>query len=282
MPERPHLPIEKPSLETFVFEGEETPWLLRRRVIVGLLLAFAVIIAGYITTSQALGISYEIEDETFQQWVEDQGVLGPIAYILVMAVSVLVAPIPNTPVFMAAGLVWGPVVGTLYSLAGLLLGSTVAFWISRWAGRRHLPRLIGARAALKVDRAAESMGGRVIFWARMLPVINFDWVSFVAGLTAIRFRTYFLWSAAGMVLPTAVSVVAGDGLGRDVRITLSALGVWLLAVAVTAGYFWWRKRRWQRRQRAHEASVSSVTDSNGIGSEDAEHAGESLLATRDQ
>lgn len=259
---RPRIPIEKPSLDSFVFEGEEIPWLLRRRVIVTLVVALILLVAAYFGLIGQVNIRYEIDAEPFQEWVEDLGPVGPLGYIAVMAGSVLIAPIPNAPVFLAAGLVWGPVLGTLYSLAGLLLGSALAFWISRWVGRRYLPRLIGTKAAQRIDRASDTLGGKVIFWSRMLPVINFDWVSYVAGLTAIRFWVYFAWSAAGMVLPTTVIVVAGDGLGRDIRITLAAAAIWVTGVVLTAGYFWWRHRRW-RKQREHVAVVEQAAQDSG-------------------
>jgi uncharacterized membrane protein YdjX (TVP38/TMEM64 family) len=92
---------------------------------------------------------------------------------------------------------------------------------------------------------ATTMGGRVVFWARMLPVVNFDLISFLAGLTAIRFAPFFFYSFLGMLLPTSVAVIAGDSLGRDVRVTLALGGVWVAGIVLSAGYFYLRRRRRQ-------------------------------------
>ncbi|MEO6044509.1 MAG: TVP38/TMEM64 family protein, partial [Tepidiformaceae bacterium] len=73
--------------------------------------------------------------------------------------------------------------------------------------------------------------------------VNFDWISFVAGMTSIRFTPFFVYSALGMLLPTFVAVAAGDGLGRDIRITLAYGGLWVAAIVASAGYFWYRRRR---------------------------------------
>ncbi|MCL6643867.1 MAG: VTT domain-containing protein, partial [Dehalococcoidia bacterium] len=158
-----------------------------------------------------------------------------------MALSVLFAPVPNAPIFMAAGLAWGPVLGTLYCMAGLVLGSAVAFWVARRFGRRHLARLIGRRNADRIDALVLEMGGRVVFWSRMIPAVNFDWISFLAGMTAIPFRVFIVYSALGMLFPTAIAVVAGDGLGRDARITLAAGGVWVGVIVVSAVVYWRRR-----------------------------------------
>ncbi|KAA0237996.1 MAG: TVP38/TMEM64 family protein [Chloroflexi bacterium CFX7] len=253
--ERHRAHLRKPSLDDFVFEGESVPLLLQRRVVFGLAAGFAALVVVYVVVSEALGISYDIDAEPFQEWVDGWGIAGPIVYMAALAVSVLIAPIPNAPIFIAAGLAWGPLLGTAYSMAGMMAGSAAAFYLSRWLGRRHLSRLVGRKMAARMDDVAATMGGRVIFLARMLPVVNFDWVSFVAGLTSIRFAVFFIFSFMGMLLPTFVGVAAGDGLGRDIRITLAYGGLWVAGVVASAAFFWYRQRRWQARRRAETASA---------------------------
>lgn len=251
------------DLESVAFGGEETPLLLRKRVVFGIVLVFVAIAASYFIASEIFGFSYQIDAEPLQKWVEDQGPLGVAVFILLMAASVLFAPIPNAPIFLAAGLVWGPVLGTLYCMAGLTLGSAMAFWIARRLGRKHLPRLIGHKAATRLDEMTQHMGGRMVFWSRMIPAVNFDWISFVAGMTAVSFRVFIVFSALGMLFPTAVAVIAGDGLGRDVRITLVAGGVWVGVILVSAGYFWFRRHRFMAARRESARSGESPTGELG-------------------
>jgi uncharacterized membrane protein YdjX (TVP38/TMEM64 family) len=248
--------FHRPTLDDFVFEGEATPLLLQRRVVGSVIALFVALVAGYIVTSSLLGFSTEINAEPLRDWVEGYGAWGPVLFIAVMAASVLVAPIPNAPVFAVAGLVWGTVLGTAYSLIGLLIGSALAFYAARLLGRRHIGRLVGHKAAARLDTLAETMGGRVIFWSRMLPGINFDWISFLAGMTSIPFHVFFVYSALGMVLPTGVTVVAGDGLGRDFRITLAAGAIYVAGLAGAAGFFWYRRRAW-KQERARKAAASA-------------------------
>jgi uncharacterized membrane protein YdjX (TVP38/TMEM64 family) len=237
-------------MDAFVFEGEETPMLLRKRVVGGLVIGFLALVGLWSALSSLFGVSNEIDAEPLQDWVDGLGPAGPLAFIGVMAVSVLFAPIPNAPIFLAAGLVWGAVLGTVYSVCGLMLGSVAAFYSARWLGRRWMPRLIGARATERLDAIAGRMGGRLIFWARLLPAVNFDWISFVAGVTAISFPRFVVPSLAGMIIPTAVFVVAGDGLGSDIRLTLGAGSFWLAGIVLSAAYFWWAAGRAKRARMA--------------------------------
>ena len=91
-----------------------------------------------------------------------------------------------------------------------------------------------------------------------LPI--FDWVSFVAGLTGIRFRTFFVYSFLGMLTPTIIAVAAGDALGKDVRITLGIGGFWMLGIVLSAAFFWFRRRRaLGLRQAAAEMQLLGAT-----------------------
>jgi len=68
-------------------------------------------------------------------------------------------------------------------------------------------------------------------------------VSFVAGVTSIRFWPFFVYSFFGMLVPTFLSVVAGDQLGKDARVTFVIVGVWVGAILGSAGVFWYRHNR---------------------------------------
>jgi len=253
--EAEHHGLHRPTLDDFIFEGEETPLLLQRRVVFGILGAFVALVIAYVVASSLLGFSFNVDADPLRERVDDYGLWGPIVFILFMAISVLFAPIPNVPIFIAAGLVWGPVLGTVYSMAGIMLGSTMAFGVSRALGRRHLHRLIGSKAAQRMDSMADHFGGRLVFWSRMLPVVNFDIISYIAGLTSVRFPVFFLYSFLGMLTPTTVAVVAGDSLEDNFGLTIALGGVWIAGILLSAFYFWNRRRRWQSRGSRDEATL---------------------------
>lgn len=242
--------MARPTLDDFIFEGESVPWLLRKRVVALIALVFVACIVAYVAASAVLGFSTEIDAKPFRDWIDGFGLWGPVIFVAVMAFSVLFAPIPNVPIFVAAGVAWGPVVGSVYTMTGLMIGSALAFYAARLLGRRHLPRLIGTKAAERLDTTVDAMGGRLVFWSRMLPAINFDWISFIAGLTGMRFTVFFVYSFLGMLLPTVIVVVAGDGLSHDFRVTLGMAAAWVLGIVLSAAYFWQRRRRWQSERLA--------------------------------
>ena len=68
------------------------------------------------------------------------------------------APIPNLPFVIASGLIWGTGYGIIYAVLGQLIGSALAFAISRKFGRRYVPAIIGEKNAQKV-RYKDRFGG---------------------------------------------------------------------------------------------------------------------------
>ena len=238
------------NLEGFLFESNETPLLMRKSVLLGVVAAFFAILVAYLVATVFFDLSLKIDAEPFRDWVEERGPLGVVVFILVMAASVLFAPIPNAPIFIAAGLAWGPILGTVYCMTGLTIGSAIAFWVSRRFGRQHLPKLIGRKAAARLDGMVEHFGAKLVFWTRIMPGVNFDWISFVAGMTSVPFRTFIIYSFLGMIPPTAITVAMGDQLGRNPLITIALGGVWVLAILATAGYFWMRRRSSQAASKS--------------------------------
>ncbi|MCY3602614.1 MAG: hypothetical protein OXH12_05980, partial [Chloroflexi bacterium] len=97
----------------------------RRRIIglVALVLAVAFIIGDF-----ALG---DLETSDIREWGEGLGPWGPVILITVLAAAMVFAPIPNPPFMIAAGLIWGTVLGVVYAVIGQLIGAAIIFWISR-------------------------------------------------------------------------------------------------------------------------------------------------------
>ena len=78
-------------------------------------------------------------------------------------------------------------------------------------------------------------------------------------MTGMRFTTYFVASAAGSLVPTTVGVVAGDALGKDVRLTLVIGGAWVLGLVLSAAFFLWRRSRAAASRSSLPANLEDPT-----------------------
>ena len=177
--------------------------------------------------------------------------------------AVTLTPAPKNVLSIAAGLAFGFWAALLWVYLGALLGAAAAFLLGRALGRDAVERFTGARVA-RVDDLLARRGLLAVVGVRLVPVVPFTAINYVAGLTAVRRRDYALGTALGIV-PGTVAYVAlgafGLELGWQAWLALGALGVLTLGGAVVA----WRARRAPGiRDRAGEA-----TDARGDANEEA-------------
>lgn len=219
----------------------ERPLLLdpvRRRRIIGM--AALVLAVVFVIGDFALG---DLETDDIREWGEGLGLWGPVLLIAILAAAMVFAPIPNPPFMIAAGLIWGTVLGVVYAVLGQLIGAAIIFWISRRFGRQFIPRLVGERGAERVDMLAREIGPQLVFWWRMMP-ISFDFAAYAAGLTPMSFRVFMALVLFGSIVPTAVVVGFGDSLNHSwtARFVFGGLIIVALVTPATILYVRYRDR----------------------------------------
>jgi len=129
---------------------------------------------------------------------------GPVLFVLVYAFFV-VAMLPSLPLNLAAGLLWGPYLGSLVALSGSGMGCLAAFVIARTTLGRPLAQKTGNRAVDWLQTQLETQGWRVVALARVNPIFPTGVLNFAFGLTSIRFRTY-AWATIAFLLPPTFAV----------------------------------------------------------------------------
>lgn len=158
--------------------------------------------------------------------VASAGVVGVIGFILGYAVTTL-APVPKAVLSVLAGLVWGFWAGAIIVYLGALLGAGCAFLLGRWLGRDAIERFTGTRVA-QVDGLLRRRGFLAVLGVRLVPVIPFTAINYIAGLTSVRRRDYALGTAVG-IIPGDIAYVAigafGVQLGWEFWAAVGGLGV---------------------------------------------------------
>ena len=131
----------------------------------------------------------EIEPATrlaqIQDYFKAWGPAAPGAYLLVVIVEVIVAPIPGALLYLPGGLIFGWLIGGTMSLAGNVLGSGIACQITRTIGRQRIERYLERPTLQKCLAVIEARGIWVVLLLRINPFTSSDLVSYAAGLTRI-------------------------------------------------------------------------------------------------
>src|SRR5215211_3770625 len=88
--------------------------------------------------------------------------------------------------------------GWMLSLFGHVLAAAVCFGISRALGRVPVEVLVGKTGLESADRWFARWGVYAVFAGRLLPGVAFDAISYAAGLTRMRFRSFIAATALGI------------------------------------------------------------------------------------
>lgn len=194
-------------------------------IALGLLLAS---IAAFIWLQRATPYNLYSE-EGFQQLAATLGWRGPLLYMLVIAVAVVISQIPGLPLTLAAGALWGALPAGLYSVLGGFTGALIAYYLGHTLGRSVMKLLVGKVLIFSEERG-ERFLGVLIFVSRLLPLFPFDIISYAAGLSGLSVRTYALATLLGMIPSTLLLTYLGSAFTISLPIALELSAVALLVL----------------------------------------------------
>ncbi len=140
----------------------------------------------------------KIDSNKIINFVARFGIFGPLAFIIILSINQIIAPLSGTPVYIAGYLAFGNIV-VFYNYLSYLLAATVNFYISRKWGRGWVIKLIGNDDMAKVDSFAKNQGIVMLIFLRALQGHISDFVSYAYGLTKMKFKIYILISVVAPI-----------------------------------------------------------------------------------
>jgi uncharacterized membrane protein YdjX (TVP38/TMEM64 family) len=134
---------------------------------------------------------------------------APIVYILLYALGCVVA-LPASIFVIAAGFIWGWLLGGVYAMLGGLSGAMISFFIARFIGEGLLDRF--GRAGKLVRKQVDHAGFKSLLVLRNIPGIPFAVLNYGAGVAGVRFRDYFFATLIGIAPSKFVFTYCADSL----------------------------------------------------------------------
>jgi uncharacterized membrane protein YdjX (TVP38/TMEM64 family) len=184
---------------------------------------------------------------------------APLVVVLVYVGAGLLA-FPLLVLIAATALVFGVVLGPVYTLAGALTSAALTFAIGRALGRHSVRRLAGSRVN-DLSRRLARRGLLAVAFVRMLPIAPFSIVNVVAGASHIRWSDFLLGTAIGLApgivtltffVDRAIAAIREPGAG-----TFALLAVAILVIAALARVL----RR--KLQRGGASGVTAAASAHG-------------------
>lgn len=181
--------------------------------------------------------------EDLVEFVDGLGAKAPLAFVVLYAVLSL-ALVPGSLLTIAAGVLFGPLLGTVLAVVGGAVGATGAFLIGRRLGRVHVQRIAGKRIR-EMDRWLVDYGAVTIAVVRIVPGVPYSLLNYTAGVTGISTRDYVAGTTVGLVPGALVYAAFGgtiDAPGSPAFLA-SVAGIALFLAAGAGAERWLRARR---------------------------------------
>lgn len=192
-------------------------WDKHKKLLGSLLIIFAVLFCAVITIfiGKPL-IEFASEPEKFQNWIDSFGFLGRLVFIGIVVLQVVIALIPGEPFEIAAGYAFGSIEGTLLSMAGIIIGSIIIFLLVRKFGVKLVELFFSMEKinSLKFLKNKQRLN-TIYFIVMCLPGTPKDLLSYFAGLTDMKIRTWLLIVTIARIPSVITSTIGGSALGSE-------------------------------------------------------------------
>ena len=130
--------------------------------------------------------------------IKELGLLGPLAIIFLMAIAIVISPIPSAPIALISGVLYGHTFGTIYVVTGAVAGALIAFMMSRKLGHDYINKKLHHKMPVKIVGSQNTLM-MIVFVTRLAPFISFDVISYAAGLTRLTAGRFFLATVMGII-----------------------------------------------------------------------------------
>jgi len=170
---------------------EEKMKLVTRGIVFGVMIA--LMIAATVALIPMISVLKTNEGmDRLLNYIKEKEALGILIFIGIQALQVIIPLIP--PIQIIGGVLFGSVMGSVYSCIGIYLGMSIVFVIVRIFGYPIVEALVDGKDLKKFRFLEDSSKVEIIFFILyFIPGMPKDTLSFVAPLTSVKPKHYFLY-----------------------------------------------------------------------------------------
>lgn len=208
--------------------------------LIGKWVVIAIVVGIAIWLSRSV---FNIDADGLRSWILSFGLWAPLIYIIIYTVRPLIF-FPASVLSIAGGLAFGAWLGTLYTIIGATLGAMLSFYVAKTLGK-SLVRKAWSGNAGKIQAQMEQNGFLYVLLFRLIPVINFDLISYMAAIAKVRFGSFALATLIGIIPGTfAYNFLGSSFISGNPKIIALAVIVFIVLTVVPILI----RNRWMKKQ----------------------------------
>ena len=195
------------------------------------------------------------------EFMAQYGPAAAVVSFLLMVFQSVIAPLPAFLITIANANLFGWWQGAILSWTSAMAGAALCFWIARVVGREAVEKLAGKNGVRQMEEFFQRHGTQSVLIARLLPFVSFDWVSYFAGLTSMRFWSFFLATGLGQLPATIVYSYVGGMLTGGAKLLMTGLLI-LFALAILVVVI---RQVYTETQRTKDAAQAAASCEHAAG-----------------
>ncbi|TCP29933.1 putative membrane protein YdjX (TVP38/TMEM64 family) [Scopulibacillus darangshiensis] len=162
-----------------------------------------------------------------RDWILSFGLWAPLIYVIIYSLRPFIL-FPASVLSIVGGLAFGTLWGTVFTVIGATGGAILSFLFARRLGKNIIGRDWKGKAR-KLQKQLEKNGFFYVLSVRLIPLFNFDLISYSAGISNIRFSAFLMGTIIGILPGTFAYNFLGNGIGSG---SLKVLIISILVFAV--------------------------------------------------
>ena len=139
----------------------------------------------------------QITPEQLRQWIVATGWYAPLIYFVLYNLRTLIL-FPPSILSLAGGLAFGPIYGTVLTVLSATSSAVLSFVVARKWGKNIFTVPMTGKVEF-LQQKLEQHGFTYVLLIRLIPFIPFDLVSYLSGVSRLRFRAFFWGSLFGII-----------------------------------------------------------------------------------
>ena len=170
----------------------------------------------------------------------DNESISALLIIALQTLQVVICILPGQPIQVAASYMFGVLGGLALSLIGAVIGVVISFFTAKLLGRDAVHMIFGEEKVEDYRKKLNSGKGLAIaFLIYLIPGVPKDLVSYVAGISEMRFLPFLLVATIGRIPGMAGSLLFGHFLSNG---NYAAIVILCVVVAVILLIFFIKRK----------------------------------------
>ena len=146
------------------------------------------------------------------QWTNNHFILAALFFMLIYIIAVAISIPGATILTLAAGFLFGIVLGTIYVVVAASIGACILFSAVKTSlgtvlAKKHNKWLV------RLEHGFQESAFSYLLFLRFIPIFPFWLINIAAGLLNVRLRSFFIATFIGIIPGALVYAAVGNGLG---------------------------------------------------------------------